>query len=72
MAPHVVARRIAPFIGAPIAVIAGLAMETPIRSILVGFGTFIAIVWIGDAIWKARASEEEIRRDLEERARDFP
>jgi hypothetical protein len=35
-----------------------------------GGGVFLACASISDRLWRRRASREEIRRDLEDRARD--
>jgi hypothetical protein len=37
-----------------------------------GGGVFFACASISDGLWRLRASREEIRRDLDNRARDTP
>jgi hypothetical protein len=37
----------------------------------IGFVVFIACAWISDRMWRRSATPEEIRADLEARARDM-
>lgn len=73
MAPHLLARRIAPFVAVPIGLIVPMLVPgTTLVRLLAGFLAFGLILWIADVAWKRGASPEERRRDLEERVRDFP
>lgn len=73
MALHVLARRLAPFVAVPVGLVVPVIVPgTSLTRLLAGFLAFGVVLWVGDVVWKAGASPEERRRDLEERTRDFP
>ncbi len=61
----------APVVGVPVfAFIAAFGPGTALVSLILGFASFAAVLWIGDVIWKTFASAEERVADLEERSHD--
>lgn len=71
MGLHVLIRRLAPFVGVPVfLLVAVFGPGTALVSLLLGFVSFAAVLWLGDVVWKTFASPEERRADLEERNRD--
>ena len=68
---HVLIRRLAPFVGVPVfLVVAIFGPGTALVSLLLGFVSFAAVLWLADVVWKRFASPEERLADLEERNRD--
>jgi hypothetical protein len=65
-------RMIGPFLAAAGAVATTFALGGGWGGMAVGAATFLAISVVSERVWRAGASPEEIRRDLEDRLRNPP